>query len=130
MNNNIAIIIAGALVAAAIIGAALVWWPRRTAEDAAAYDFCLIERNGNTVVCDALMRERQREAVEKREREREKPDTTACLDKHEGAMEVQRMLDAGGPPAQVEAWKQDMKAKMLKAGGPSDLVDKYWEDCK
>jgi hypothetical protein len=54
--------LAGAFSAIVVVGIAVFAWfwshsmPARSAEDQAIYDNCLLSRNGNTVVCDALMR--------------------------------------------------------------------------
>jgi hypothetical protein len=58
--------LAGVLCGALLIGVgvgAFVWWKSydaRSAEDEVTYDACLMKR-GNTVACDALMRELDRE---------------------------------------------------------------------
>jgi hypothetical protein len=43
---------------------ALGWWkmhPERSTEDAAIYDKCLMAQSGNTIACDAMLREIDRE---------------------------------------------------------------------
>jgi hypothetical protein len=47
----------GALVGLGV--GAFLWWkphPTRSVEDGAIYDRCLVQKAGNTVACDALMR--------------------------------------------------------------------------
>jgi hypothetical protein len=59
----------GTIVALMVVGAAAAWWKTRvvrSAEDDAIYDVCLIRHDGNTVVCDALMRVRKRAAEKAR----------------------------------------------------------------
>jgi hypothetical protein len=41
----------------------LQWKPQRSADDTAIYDICLMNRAGNTVVCDAEMRTIDRERI-------------------------------------------------------------------
>ena len=72
-NGGWRLFLAGALcgmIFMAVVGAASIWWkprPQRSAEDNAIYDNCLMERSGNTVACDAMMRLLDRErAAEKR----------------------------------------------------------------
>jgi hypothetical protein len=66
-NGGWRLFLAGALcgiIFMAVVGAASIWWkPRseRSAEDNAIYDNCLMERSGNTVACDAMMRLLDRE---------------------------------------------------------------------
>jgi hypothetical protein len=66
-NGGWRLFLAGVLcgiVLTAVLGGATVWWklhPKRSAEDAAIYDNCLMAQSGNTVVCDATMRVLDRE---------------------------------------------------------------------
>jgi hypothetical protein len=63
------IFLAGALCGTILTGgvaATLVWWKphqRRSDEDEAIYDQCLVRQAGNTAACDALMRALERERV-------------------------------------------------------------------
>ena len=79
---------------AAAVWAGSTWWklsPERLAQDSAIYDYCLMEEHGNTVACDAMMRqiERQRTA--------------------EAAMKAQaaRLLAAGLSKREVVKWAAD-----------------------
>lgn len=49
---------------------------------------------------------------------------------HQGADTYNKMLDAGAPADQVQAWKAKTKQSMLDAGAPPDQVDQYWGDVK
>jgi hypothetical protein len=66
------VFLAGALCGAVLtasVGAAYVWskpHPERSAADSAMYDACLVDRSGNTVVCDALMRMVARETMKQK----------------------------------------------------------------
>jgi hypothetical protein len=82
------------VVFAAAVWAGSTWWklsPERLAQDSAIYDYCLMEEHGNTVACDAMMRqiERQRTA--------------------EAAMKAQaaRLLAAGFSKREVVKWAAD-----------------------
>jgi hypothetical protein len=57
----------------ALVGAASLWWnprPKRSPQDDAIYDWCLVGHNGNTVACDALMRELDRERAAEQAKKR------------------------------------------------------------
>ena len=98
MKTNMRGFVAGMLcggVLIAAVWAGSVWLkarPERSAEDAAFYDVCLTEHQGNTVACDALMRMLDRERVQ-----------TAAF-KKEGA----RMLAAGASKRDVVKWVIEM----------------------
>lgn len=47
-----------------------------------------------------------------------------------GGQLIQNMLDAGGPPDQVAAWKAGLEKKMLAAGAPPDKVREYWGEAE
>ncbi len=86
----------------AVIGGALIWWksrPERSADDNAIYDNCLMERDGNTVACDAMMR---------------------VVDRGRAA---ESMKKAASDPAE-EAMKEDA-AKLLAAGFSKREVVKW-----
>jgi len=66
------VFLAGALCGAVFTagtGAVFVWWkphPGRSADDNIIYDACLVDKDGNTVVCDAMMRMVERGRTEER----------------------------------------------------------------
>jgi hypothetical protein len=99
-------------VLAAALGHVPVFWissENRSSRDAALYDGCLVTRNGNTVVCEVLMREINREQVA------------------EAAMKVEaaEMLATGASKRQVVEWamKHGFVGRQL-----SDAAGIYLED--
>jgi hypothetical protein len=60
MNRRFVLALGATAICAGLFGSAVtLWWvsePERSAEDQLLYDSCLMDRNGNKVACDALMR--------------------------------------------------------------------------
>jgi hypothetical protein len=70
-----AIFLVGALCGAILTTTIGIVWnshSTRSAEDDISYDNCLMQSNGNTVVCDAMMRSLERGRVERERLERER----------------------------------------------------------
>ena len=80
----------GIAIAAMIATAFYLWPAHRTQNDAAIYDSCLVQKEGNTVACDAMMR------VLARHRNK-----VAEMDK-----EAARMLASGSSKRDVVAWAE------------------------
>jgi hypothetical protein len=96
-NGGWRLFLAGALcgvIFMAVVGAASIWWkprPQRSGEDNTIYDNCLMERSGNTVACDAMMRPL--------DRERAAENVTAMKE------EAAKLLAAGFSKREVVQWE-------------------------
>jgi hypothetical protein len=109
-TRELVIFLAGAFCAVAPFGVVEVAWvwshhiPARSAEDQAIYDSCLLERNGNTAACDALMRLIARERT----------------DEAEMLQQAAKLLAAGFSGCEIERWTVDARfvgSQLSRASG-------------
>jgi hypothetical protein len=110
------------MIFVAVVGTASIWWKshaERSGADNAIFDNCLMERNGNTVACEALMRSLDRDRAARAASKKEAAELLAgSVSKREV---VKRLMDKGFGESQVSdavgISLQDLRA-MLSAEIP------------